>query len=159
MSEKEAAEKRIRHIMDEEDKRANLDDQIFELKAWKKSLGYNIGEKIRLKCCKKFARGRCKLTEVSTLNVLTFSKLKIFKIECAYTHPENGTEVVDDHLVTCNKYLVNRCKKTMIECRKAHRSKSFIESKLKTQVESQNGDTDSSGDSSFENKTSFSLEG
>ena len=44
----------------------------------------------------------------------------------------------------------------MIECRKAHRSKSFIESKLKTQVESQTGDTDCS---SFENKTSFILEG
>ena len=44
----------------------------------------------------------------------------------------------------------------MIECRKAHRSKSFIESKLKTQVESQNDDADCS---SFENKTSFSLEG
>ena len=71
-TEKEAAEKRIRHIMDEEDKRAILDDQIFELKAWKKSLGYNIGEKIRLKCCKKFARGRCKLTEVSTLTVASF---------------------------------------------------------------------------------------
>ena len=69
MTEKEAAEKRIRQIMDEMDKNAILDDQIFELKAWKKSLGYNIGEKIRLKCCKKFARGRCKLTEVSVLNV------------------------------------------------------------------------------------------
>ena len=62
---KEAAEKRIRHIMDEVDKNAILDEQIFELKAWKKSLGYNIGEKIRLKCCTKFARGRCNLTEVS----------------------------------------------------------------------------------------------
>ena len=69
MTEKEAAEKRIRQIMDEMDKNAILDDQIFELKAWKKSLGYNIGEKIRLKCCQKFARGRCKLTEVSVLNV------------------------------------------------------------------------------------------
>ena len=67
MSEKEAAEKRIRHIMDEVDKNANLDEQIFELKSWKKSLGYNIGEKIRLKCCTKFARGRCKLTEVRIL--------------------------------------------------------------------------------------------
>ena len=44
----------------------------------------------------------------------------------------------------------------MIECRKAHRSKSFIESKLKTQVESQDRDTDCS---SFENKTRFLLEG
>ena len=44
----------------------------------------------------------------------------------------------------------------MIECRKAHRSKSFIESKLKTQVKSENVDTDCL---SFENKTSFSLEG
>ena len=73
MSEKEAAEKRIRHIMDEVDKTAILDEQIFELKAWKKSLRYNIGEKIRLKCCTKFSRGRCKLTEVSPLNVLSFS--------------------------------------------------------------------------------------
>ena len=45
MSEKEAAEKRIRQIMDEMDKNAMLDDQIFELKAWKTSLGYNFGEK------------------------------------------------------------------------------------------------------------------
>ena len=44
----------------------------------------------------------------------------------------------------------------MIECRKAHRSKSFIESKLKTQVESDDFDTDRS---SFEHKTSFILEG
>ena len=78
MTEKEAAEKRIRQIMDEMDKNAILDDQIFELKAWKTSLGYNIGEKIRLKCCKKFARGRCNLTEVSILNTLSFSILNIF---------------------------------------------------------------------------------
>ena len=58
-------------------------------------------------------------------------------------------------MVTCNKYLVKRSKKSMIECRKAHRSKNFIESKLKTQVESEDVETDSS---SFENKTSFSLE-
>ena len=44
----------------------------------------------------------------------------------------------------------------MIECRKAHRSKSFIESKLKTQVQSDDFDADFS---SFENKTSFILEG
>ena len=67
MTGKEAAEKRIRYIMDEVDKTANLDEQIFELKAWKISLGFNIGEKIRLKCCTKFARGRCKLTEVRIL--------------------------------------------------------------------------------------------
>ena len=44
----------------------------------------------------------------------------------------------------------------MIECRKAHRSKSFIESRLETQVESQDVETDCSN---FENKASFSLEG
>ena len=44
----------------------------------------------------------------------------------------------------------------MIECRKAHRSKSFIESKLKTQVKSEDVDTDCL---SFENKMSFSLDG
>ena len=65
MTGKEAAEKRIRQIMDEVDKNAILDEQIFELKAWKKSLGYEIGEKLLLKSCTKFARGRCNLTEVS----------------------------------------------------------------------------------------------
>ena len=44
----------------------------------------------------------------------------------------------------------------MIECRKAHRSKSFIESKLKTQVELEDVETDCLN---FENKTSFILEG
>ena len=153
---KEAAEKRIRHIMDDVDKNAILDEKIFELKAWKKSLGYNIGEKIRLKCCTKFARGRCNLTEVSIQDILSISKFEFLKIECPYTHPESGAEIVDDQVVTCNKYLVDRCKKSMIECRKAHRSKSFIESKLKTQVESDDSDTECS---SLENKTSFSLEG
>ena len=157
MTEKEAAEKRIRHIMDEVDKTANLDEQIFELKVWKKSLGYNIGEKIRLKCCTKFARGRCNLTEVSIKDMSSVSKLKILQIECPYTHPESGAEIVDDHVITCNKYLVYRCKKSMIECRKAHRSKSFIESKLQTQIESEDVETDCPRD--FENKTSFSLEG
>ena len=73
---KEAAEKRIRHIMDEVDKNAILDEQIFEMKAWKKSLGYNIGERIRLKCCTKFARGRCNLTEVSIQDILSISKFE-----------------------------------------------------------------------------------
>ena len=46
-------------------------DQIFELKAWKKSLGYNKEEKIRLKCCTKFARGRCKITEVNIKKLMS----------------------------------------------------------------------------------------
>ena len=87
-TEKEAAEKRIRQIMDEMDRNSILDDQIFELKVWKTSLGYNIGEKIRLKCCKKFARGRCKLTEVSTLNI--FSKLKISRSSAHILIPKAG---------------------------------------------------------------------
>ena len=129
MTEKEAAEKRIRHIMDEVNGNAILDEKIFELKAWKKSLGYNIGEKIRLKCCTKFARGRCNLTEVSPSNMLTLSKLKfLYRSSADILIPKAEQR---SSMVTCNKYLVGRCKKSMIECRKAHRSKSFIESKFK----------------------------
>ena len=33
----------------------------------------------------------------------------------------------------CFDYLINDCRRSMIECRFAHRSKEFIETKLKTQ--------------------------
>ena len=62
--------------------------------------------------------------------------------------------MVADLVAMCDEYLVENCEKSMIECRKAHRTKSFIESKLKTNDEPQEMKF-----SSFENKSSLSLEG
>ena len=50
---------------------------------------------------------------------------------------------------------MDECEKPMSKCRRAHRSKSFIESKLKTQVESQ----DDVIEYSVKNKMGFSLGG
>ena len=54
-----------------------------------------------------------------------FEITPIFKIDCAFIHPEDGAEVVDDKVAICYSYLVDECEKSMIKCRRAHRSKSF----------------------------------
>ena len=41
------------------------------------------------------------------------------------------------YIAICQDYLIDCCENSMDKCRRSHRSKSFIESKLKTQVESQ----------------------